>query len=69
MGVESKKLPSHPLNMLVHISNSEMFSRTVLTMNSALDENPDFSCATVGKLLNFSEPLGLICKAGIIIPI
>lgn len=67
--MESKKLLSHPLNMLVYISNSEMFSKTVLTMDSALDENPEFSCATVGKLLNFSESLGLICKTRIIIPI
>ena len=69
MGMGSRKLPSHPLNTLVHICNSEMFSRTVLTMDSALDENPEFSCATVGKLLNFSEALGLICKVRIIIPI
>lgn len=69
MGMGSRKLPSHPLNTLVHIRNSEMFSRTVLTMDSALDENPEFSCATVGKLLNFSEALGLICKVRIIIPI
>ena len=69
MGMGSRKLPSHPLNTLVHIRNSEMFSRMVLTMDSALDENPEFSCATVSKLLNFSEALGLICKVRIIIPI
>lgn len=50
MGMGSKELPSHPLNTLVHIRNGEIFSRMVLTMDSALDENspvpPWASCLT-----------------------
>ena len=50
MGMGSKELPSHPLNTLVHIRNGEIFSRTVLTMDLALDENspvpPWASCLT-----------------------